>query len=249
MHVRAERENEDERQRHQRGGQRDPEVLAEFILHRAALTVAGGDGGVRNEGEVVAEHRSAHDGRDAQRETVPRSGGYRQRDRDDERDGADGGAHRGGHKAAYHEQHRHGILRRDDRQQKIRDALRTAAADDADKYSGGHEYEYHGDDVLVADALAHKLKLFVKAQGAVLKTGDEQRDQERHDDGYLVEAHADLQHVHENYAETEIYDQKYAYGQKRDSVAFFHAFSSVCENAPVLLLRTGAMRSYCAFFL
>ena len=46
------------------------------------------------------------------------------------------------------------------------------AADDADKYSGGHEYEYHGDDVLVADALAHKLKLFVKAQGAVLKTGD-----------------------------------------------------------------------------
>ena len=128
-------------------------------------------------------------------------------------------------------------------------AAADTAADDADKYSGGHEYEYHGDDVLVADALAHKLKLFVKAQGAVLKTGDEQRDQERHDDGYLVEAHADLQHVHENYAETEIYDQKYAYGQKRDSVAFFHAFSSVCENAPVLLLRTGAMRIYCAFFL
>ena len=124
---------------------------------------------VRNEGEVVAEHRSAHNGRDAQREAIPRSGGYRQRDRDDERDGADGGAHRGGHKAAYHEQHRHGILRRDDRQQKIRDALRTAAADDADKYSGGHEYEYHGDDVLVADALAHKLKLFVEAQGAVLQ--------------------------------------------------------------------------------
>ena len=82
-----------------------------------------------------------------------------------------------------------------------------------------------------------------------MQAGNEQRDEERHDDGYLIEAHADFQHVLENYAEAEIYDQKYAYGQKCDSVAFFHIFSSVCENAPVLLIRTGAMRIYCAFFL
>ena len=107
-HVGVERQHEDECERRERGGEGDVEIFAEFVLHRAALPVAGGDGRVGNEAQIVTEHCPAHDGRDTQRQGIAARRGDGDGNGRDERDGADARAHRGGDKAAYDEQHRHG---------------------------------------------------------------------------------------------------------------------------------------------
>lgn len=137
MHVRIQRQHEDECERRERGGEGDVEIFAEFVLHRAALPVAGGDGRVGNEAQIVTEHCPAHDGRDTQRQGIAARRGDGDGDGRDERDGADARAHRGGDKAAYDEQHRHGEFRRDDREHEVRNALRTRAAHDADEHTRG----------------------------------------------------------------------------------------------------------------
>ena len=84
---------------HQRGDGRrqgDPEIALEFVLHGAALTVAGGNGGVGDEGQVVAEHGSAHDASGTQRRVEAGRLGDFQCNGHDEGDGADGGSHSGG---------------------------------------------------------------------------------------------------------------------------------------------------------
>ena len=57
---------QNDRQRTQSGRQGDEEVAPEFVLHGAALSVAGGDGSVGNEGQIVAEHSAAHHSAHAQ---------------------------------------------------------------------------------------------------------------------------------------------------------------------------------------
>ena len=91
--IAFQREHEDQRQRHQRRRKRNAEVCAEFVLHFAALRAAGGDGRIGDEREIVAEHRTAHDGADAQRQMEPRRLRHGDGDGDDQRDRAAGRAH------------------------------------------------------------------------------------------------------------------------------------------------------------
>lgn len=94
-------------------GQGDGKIFPELVLHPAALTVAGGDGGVGYKGEVIPEHGPAHDGADAQRQAEAGGRGDSYADGRDEGDGSHGGAHGGGDKTAYHKQHRHGVTGRE----------------------------------------------------------------------------------------------------------------------------------------
>ena len=213
--VRAQAEREDEHERHERGGQGDGEVLAELVLHLAALTVAGGDGRVGDKGEVVAEHRAAHDGADAKRQGEARGVRRSDGDRGDERDRADARAHRGGDKAAHHKEHRHGVPRGNDREHEVRHALGAAASDDADEDAGLHEDQDHRQDVLVADALSHERELLIKGEGAVLQAGDEQRREKHDHDRDIVKPHRDLEHIFKQNAEPEIEHQEHADGQQR----------------------------------
>ena len=56
----SEGDYKDQRQRGKSSRESDPEVFAELVFHLAALSVAGGDCRVGDEGEVVAEHGAAH---------------------------------------------------------------------------------------------------------------------------------------------------------------------------------------------
>ena len=66
--VRAQRQRQDDGERRQGGRHGYLEVLAELVLHLAALALARRDGGVGDERQVVAEHRAAHDAGYAQRQ-------------------------------------------------------------------------------------------------------------------------------------------------------------------------------------
>ena len=159
---------------HQRGdgrGQGDPEIALEFVLHGAALTIAGGDGGVGDEGQVVAEHGSAHDASGTQRRVEAGRLRDLQGDGHDEGDGADGGSHGSGDEAGDHKQHRHGEPGGDDVEHEVGDALGGAAPHHADERARRQEDQQHGDDVLISHALPHDDKLFLKGNRPVLKTG------------------------------------------------------------------------------
>ena len=214
LHIGAQRDHDDQRQRRQRGGQGDLEVGAELVLHLRALGGAGGDGGIGNKAEVVAEHRAAHDGGDAQRQVKAGIGGHRHGDGRQQGDGADGGAHGHGHEARHHEQHGNRQLHRGDGQQEIGHGLGAGASGDAHEDARHQEDEDHGDDVLIADALSHQLQLFIKAHTAVLQARYQQRHQEGHDDGDLIEAHFDFQHILQNNAQHQIQHQEYGHGQQ-----------------------------------
>ena len=174
LYIGAQRYHDDQHQRRQRGGQGDLEVGAELVLHLRALGRAGGDGGVGNKAEVVAEHGTAHDGGDAQGQVKAGVGGHGHGDGGKQGDGAHGGAHGHGHEARHHEQHRHRQLHRGDGQQEVGDRLRAGASGHAHKDTGHQENEDHGDDVLVTDALSHQLQLFIEADAAVLQARHQQ---------------------------------------------------------------------------
>ena len=218
LHIGAQGYDDDQYQRRQRGWQGDPEVCAELILHLRALRGAGGDGGVGDEAEVVAEHRAAHDGGDAQRQVKAGIGGHGHADGGEERDRAHGGAHGHGYEARHHEQHSDRQLHRSDGQQEVGYCLGTRASGDAHKDTGGQKDQDHGDDVFIADALSHQHQLFIKAHTAILQAGDQQSHQKSNDDGDLIKAHLDFQHVFQNDAQHEVQHQKDGDGQQSDGL-------------------------------
>ncbi len=228
--------DQNDHQRGQRRGQGDPEIAPELILHGAALTVAGGDGGIGNEGQVVAEHGAAHDGADAKRQGEAGNVGNGDGDGHDQRDRAAGGAHGGGDKAGGDKQHSHRRPRGCDGEQEIRDRLRTGATGNADEHTGCQEDQDHRHDVLIAHALTHNGKLFVKLERPVLQARNEQRDQEHDHNGNGVKSHRDLHHVLKHDAKTEIQHQKYQNRQQRFCICLFlHCFFlfSVFRGFPV----------------
>ena len=149
----------------------------------------GGDCRVGDEGEVVAEHGSAHDGGDAERQRKAGGLGNSSGDRHEKRDRSDGGSHGRRDEAGNDKEHSDGILCRNPGEHEIGNALCTAPSDNADKRACGEEDQQHCDDVFVPDALSHEGELFFKRDTAVLQTGDEDRCQKRDDDGDVVEAH------------------------------------------------------------
>ena len=219
-------------QRDQRSGQGNPEVAAELVLHRAALTIAGGDGGVGDKGKVVAKHRPADDGGDAQRRRVRRRTGNLDCDGREQRDGANRRAHGGGNEARHDEQNGHRKLRGDDRQHEIGHTLRAAAAHYAHKRACCQKDQQHRDDVGVAQTAAHDRELLIEGDLAVLQAGGKNRHQKRRHDGHAVKAHGDLESVFKKQAEAKIDQQKHADGEQRGGIALFHdGMPPVYKNA------------------
>ncbi len=228
-HAAAQRQNQNQDQRQQGCRQRDGKVFTELVLHVTALSVAGGDGCVRDEGQVVPEHGAADDRCDTERQIEARCLRHRDGNRTDQRDRADRGTHRERDKAADREQHNHGIPGRDHGEREISHALSTAAAYHTDENTCLHEDEDHRHDVPVADSLAHDTEFFIKRKRPVLQTGGQQRNQENDHDRDVIETHRDFQNVLKQDTQTEIQNQKDTDGKKRSGVSFFHK-----NNPPTL---------------
>ena len=88
-----ERNDKDDRQGEQSGRQCDLKVFAEFIFHLAALAIAGGNGGIADEGEVIPEHSAADDRCYTERQRKSGSNCQRRGDRGDKGNGTHRGAH------------------------------------------------------------------------------------------------------------------------------------------------------------
>ena len=220
--VGSQGQRQDEHEGHDGRGQGDLEVLAELVLHLAALALAGGDGGVGDERQVIAEHGAAHDRAHAQRQAEARGSRHGHGNGSDERDGTHRGAHGDGHEAADHEQHGHGELRRNDGQHEVGHRLGRVAPHGAHEHAGGHEDEDHGDDGLIADATAHNHQLVIEGQLAVLEAGHQQRNKEDHHDGDVVEPHGDAHAVLEQNAEPQIQHEEHPDRQQRRHISLFH---------------------------
>ena len=175
--------------------QGDEEVAPELILHGAALTVAGGDGGVGNEGQVVAKHGAAYNGAHTEGQIEVRRSGNLHGNGGEQRNGAHAGAHGGGDEAGHHKEHCHGKLGRNQAQHKVGHALSRVSAHHAYKGACRQENKQHGDNVLVPHAGGHNRELFVKAQAPVLEAGHQNGHQKRNDDGDVVKAHGNFQNV------------------------------------------------------
>ena len=148
----------------------DAEVLTEFILHSTSLTVAGCDGCIGDEREIISKHGTADDRCDAKGQRETRGLRYGSGNRNDQGDGSNGGSHGGRDKARYHKENSNGKTGRDKRQHQISNAFSTASSNDNDKRSGCQQDEKHGDDVLISDALPHQLQFPVKGKRTVLET-------------------------------------------------------------------------------
>ena len=206
--IGADGDQQDDEQCSQSGGEGDFEVGAELILHLAALGRAGGDGGVGNEGEVVAEHSAAHHGGNAQRQGEAGIGSHGNSDGRNEGDGTYGSTHRHRDEAGYYEENCHSQLGGGNVQQEVGGSLGAGATGDAHEDTGSHENKDHGHDVGVAHTLCHQHQLIVKADGAVLQAGHQYGNEKCHHDGDIVKAHGDAESILKNKAEAEIQDQK-----------------------------------------
>ena len=90
--------------------------------------------------------------------------------------------------------------------------------------TGGQEDQQHGDDVLIAHALAHDRQLLVKAETLILQTGNQNRRQKRNDDRHFIKAHLDFQSVLKSQAQAQINGKKHTNGQQCNGIPLFHIF-------------------------
>ena len=183
-------------QRHDRRRQRDFEVHLEFILHLDTLGLGRRDRRVRNEGQVIAEHRAADHGADADRQIQSRGVGHRRGDGNQHGDRPDARAHGHRNQTGDDEEPRHSKTRRHNVEQHVRGG-RHAARRLRDAAEGPRQQkdEQHDRNVVVADALGADVDLFAEGQLRILNERDDQRDAEGHDDRHNVKAHLPLNRV------------------------------------------------------
>ena len=227
-HIYLKRDDHDQRQRCQRRGKGNLEVSPELVFHLAALGGAGGNGGVGDEGQVIAKHTAAHDGCHAQGQAETGILGNGHGDGGQQGDGANGGTHGHGHEAGHYEQNGHRQLGRGDGQQEVGHGLGTAAAGDTHEDARCQEYQDHGDDVPVTDALPHEGQFFIKGNASVLKARHQNGHQKGNYNGDLVKAHLHLQHILQYDAQSQIQSQENGNGQQCDRpgcVFWIHCFS------------------------
>ena len=218
-------QQENEYQSAQGGGQGNAEIAPEFVLHGAALAVAGGNGGVGNEGQIVAEHGAAHHRAHAQGGVVARGLSHLHGNGSDEGDGAHAGAHGGGDKAGHHKQNGYREIRRDQIQHEIGYALGRASTHHPHKGTGGEENQQHGDDVLIANPLSHNGELIIETELPVLQAGHQNGRQKSNDNGNAVKAHGNFHAVFEQKPQPQVQNQKYPNGQQCNRISFFHSSS------------------------
>ena len=180
-HAAARRHRDEERHREQRRRQHQAQVLAELRPHVAPLRPRGGDGGVRDDGKVVAEHRPADHRAQAERRAHPRGLGDAHRDGRDGRDRPDRRPHRRRGEGGDHEEPRHRRPRRQHRQPKVdraRDASRRLGR--AREGARQQEDQAHHHHVGLAHRPRHHVQPLGEGPVPALQEGHAQRRQEGH---------------------------------------------------------------------
>ena len=181
-----------DQQQHQRyKGRRQghQEVDPELVPHLAALAAGGGNGGVGDHGQVIAEHGAAHHGADDHCQGQAALFRDSHRNGDHSGHGAHGGAGGGAHKGGDHKQARRQKLHRNQGQAQIHRGLTAAHVgrhlSEGTRQNVDHQ---HGQDVHIGRALGKHVKLLV--DGA-LEHDKCRKDSQKHggDGGELVKRH------------------------------------------------------------
>ena len=181
--------DQQDHQRHHRGGDGDEEVDPELVLELAALGLGGGDGGIGDHGQVVAEHGAAGAGAQHHRHTQTalrgqaHGDGHQRRDRSHR--GAGGGAQKGGdHKDAGGQQ-----LHRDQGQAQVHRGLHAAHGLGHRGKGAGQDVDHqHGQNVFIGCAPGKDGELLVNALPAHAE-GRQHGDEHGRDRGELVKGH------------------------------------------------------------
>ncbi len=175
------------------GRQRHRHVDAELVLHLTPLGAGGGDGGVRDDGEVVSEHRATGDGSGGQGHGKPRFTGDACGDGGQGCNGSHGGAHGCGDESAHDKE-----AGQEERGRYCRDGyghhrIHTAGGLGHGAEATGQKVDHaHGHDVAVSGPAQESLHGVCEALSG---------EQNRQDDGgqgchrgrYLVEGKAGAQ--------------------------------------------------------
>ena len=159
------------------------EVGLELVLHGHALGAGGGDGGVGDEGQVVAEHGTAHNG--AADHGHGHAGDVGDLDADGHQGGdrAHGGAHGKGQDAADDEDAGQDHAGRQQLQAQIGSGgHRAHGIGHAGEDAGFQEDEEHQDQRVISAALAEAGDQVIKAHGVLILLPHGAED-ERADDG------------------------------------------------------------------
>ena len=173
----------------QGGGQDDEEVHAELVAHLAALGAGGGDGGVRDHGQVVAEHGPAQHHAHEHGHLDAGLGGHAQGDGRDGGHGAHAGAHGRGHEGADEEQAGQDEGRGHQRKAEIHRGVDTADGRGRGGETARQQVDHaHGDDVDLAHAGEEDGDLLGQT-GPALHQGQGDGGQDGHGGGELVEGH------------------------------------------------------------
>lgn len=214
-------------------GERNPEVLLEFVLHFAALRGSRCDSRVGNEREVITEHGSANHGTHAEGNAEPCCPGNFNSDRRYDSNCPDGCPHGGRNECRHDEKHDYGKLGRYKIQKQVSGRRGAGSSENARENACAQEYENHEEDISIADGTCHDVHLLVEIQFAVLDACHENGYQEGPDDWDVVESHRNLQDVFEGNAHAQVQYQKHGDWQKGLGVAL-DVFNIFDGNAFVL---------------
>jgi len=135
-------------QRDERRGQGDEQVHAELVLHLAALRAGGGNGRIRDHGQVVPEHGPAHDHAEKQGQRNVGLLAHAHRNGRNGGHGPHAGAHRRGNERPDEEQARQDHGRGQQREPEIDRSLHPAYGRSHGREPARKQEDHaHGDDV------------------------------------------------------------------------------------------------------
>ena len=169
--------------------QGNEEVHPELVPELAALGAGGGNGGVGDHREVVAEHGAAHAGAQKQGKAQPALFRHAHSDRNNGADGAHGGAGGGAHERGDHEHAGGQEVHGNDAETQIHGGVHAAHGTGHGGEGAGQDVDHqHGQDVLVGGALGEDCEFLIDGALA-LAEGQQQGDEHGCDRGELVEGH------------------------------------------------------------
>ena len=196
------------------GGQSHEEVHAELVLHLGAAALGGGNGGVGDHGQVVAEvgaadDRGAHDG-GVQTGALGHTDGHGSHGGDGAHGGADGGGDEAAHQKYAGDQQGHG----DEVQSQVDDGRFAAHGGSGALEAAGHQIDQNDHhNAGVAHVLAEHVQLVADLDlgGQQQRHGD--AGQQSHVTGELTEGTLNT-HQSERDAAAHIQGQEYDQGKK-----------------------------------
>ncbi len=211
------------------GDQGDQAVHLELIPHVAPGTAGGGDGGVGDHGQVVAEHGAAQNRRDGHAHIGVGSLSNRDRDGSNGGDGAHGGAHGGGHEGGDDEDaHEHKLVRHQ-AQAQVSGGLHAAhGAGHAGEAAGQQEDHDHDHGVRVGHALAVGVHPVLQAAlFAAHQQADQQANHQRGHTGDLLKRVAAIAQSGKQDAGAQVDAQEDDQGQKGTQAVLLHLLAVI----------------------